>query len=46
MSNPENANDLEKLQILDADFQKVKKELEAKNEAWAEMVEQLEAIDQ
>ena len=44
MSNPENTNDLEKLQALDTDFQKIKKELEEKNEAWAEMVDQLDDL--
>ncbi|MFY0625580.1 MAG: ABC-F family ATP-binding cassette domain-containing protein [Reichenbachiella sp.] len=42
LGNPDNFNDLVKLQDIDREFHKVKTELESKNEEWESLVTQLE----
>lgn len=46
LAKPEHASDLEKLQEIDNQFQKVKTELEAKNEIWAKLATDIEAWEE
>lgn len=46
LANPDHFNDLQKLQDIDRDFQKIKTELEGKNDEWEKLATEIEAIEE